>query len=88
MRAACEEIHSIFRTPLPQEALASGSLLLWLLMGAASTRHPQTRPRIQGVANQLLFVREMVLRLPAPLLARHLWHKAIVGLQKKEQVPG
>lgn len=88
IRCAFTLSHRIFRTPLPQEALASGSLLLWLLGGAASTRHPQTRPYIQGVADQLLFMREMTLRLPAPLLARHLWHKAIVGLRKKEQVPG
>lgn len=87
VRCAFSLCYRIFRTPLPQEAVASRSLLLWLLMCAATTRHPQTRPRAQGVADQLLFVREMALRLPVHLLVRHLWHKATVGLKRKEEVP-
>jgi hypothetical protein len=87
VRSAFALCHQFFRTPLPQEAMADGSLLLWLLARAATTRHPQTRPRIQGMADQLLFVREMALRLPSHLLLRHLWHKATVGFKRKENVP-
>lgn len=86
-RCAFSLCHRIFRTPLPQEALAGRRLLLWLLTSAATTRHPQTRPRAQGMADQLLFVRELALRLPVHLLLRHLWHKATVGLNQKENVP-
>jgi hypothetical protein len=39
------------------------------------------------MADQLLFVREMALRLPPHLLLRHLWHKATVGFKRKENVP-
>ncbi len=87
VRCAFSLCHHIFHTPLPPEALAARSLLLWLLTSAATTRHPQTRPRAQGVADQLLFVREMALRLPVHLLLRHLWHKATVGLNRKENMP-
>lgn len=90
VRCAFSLCHRIFCTPLPQEALASHRLLLWFLSRAATTRHPQTRPRAQGMADQLLFVRELSLRLPAHLLLRHLWHKATVatvGLNQKKDVP-
>lgn len=86
-RCAFALCHRIFRTPLPRETLAGRSLLSWLLSCAATTRHPQTRPRIQGMADQLLFMREMALRLPVHLLVRHLWHKATAGIKTRENVP-
>lgn len=86
-RCAFSLCDRIFHTPLPPDALAGHSLLLWLLTSAATTRHPQTRPRTQGVADQLLFMRELALRLPAHLLVRHLWHKAFAGFKPKEKVP-
>ena len=87
VRSAFTLCYRFFRTPLPGQALASSSPLMWLLACSANTRHPQTRPRAQGVADQLLFVRELALRLPAHLLVRHLWHKAFVGFKPKEKVP-
>jgi len=86
-RCAFSLCHRIFHTPVPQDALAGRSLLLWLLTRAATTRHPQTRPRAQGGGDQLLFMRELALRLPAHLLVRHLWHKASVGFKPKEKMP-
>lgn len=88
VRIAFALCHHIFRTPLPVEAMARARIVAWLLQCAATTRHPQTRPRAQGMADQVLFIREMALRLPVHLLARHLWHKAMVGLSRKAQVPG
>lgn len=87
VRSAFALCHRFFRTPLPKQALVGSSPLMWLLACSATTRHPQTRPRAQGVADQLLFVRELALRLPAHLLVRHLWHKAFVGFKPKEKVP-
>lgn len=87
VRSAFALCHRFFRTPLPGQVLASGSPLLWLLACSANTRHPHTRPRWQGMADQLLFVRELALRLPAHLLVRHLWHKAAAGVTSREKVP-
>lgn len=88
VRIAFALCHHIFRTPLPAEAMARTGIVAWLLRCAATTRHPQTRPRTQGLADQVLFVREIALRLPVHLLARHLWHKATAGLSRKAQAPG
>ncbi len=87
VRSAFALCHRFFRTPLPGQALASSSSLMVLLACSANTRHPQTRPRLQGAADQLLFMRELALRLPAHLLVRHLWHKATVRIRPKENVP-
>lgn len=65
-----------FNTPLPAQlpAVKSG-LFFRLLARAASTRHPETRPRGQKAADLALMLREMYLRLPNKLLAVHLSHK-------------
>lgn len=87
VRNAFSLCHAAFCTPLPLEALAGKRLVLCLLKSAATTRHPETRPRTQGVADQILFLREMALRLPMHLLVQHLWHKTTVGLSRKKEVP-
>lgn len=88
VRIAFALCHRIFRTPLPAGAMAKTSAVAWLLRCAATTRHPQTRPGAQRLADQVLFVRELALRLPAHLLARHLWHKAVAGLNRKAPALG
>ena len=67
---------AFFRTPLPDYLLpAKTNLFSHLLARAASTRHPETRPRGQKTADLALMLREMYLRLPRKLLAIHLLHK-------------
>lgn len=66
----------IFGLRVQDEAPRVSPALMALLIRAASTRHPDTRPRFQRTADQLLFIRELWLRLPLHLLVRHLLHKA------------
>lgn len=48
---------------------------------ATSVRHPATRPRWQPLADTILLIRELYLRLPLPLLFTHLAHKAMLSLR-------
>jgi hypothetical protein len=65
-----------FGTPVPERIISKQDRLFVRLVGcAASTRHLDTRPRWQWVADALLSYREMYLRLPNRLLAVHLVHK-------------
>ena len=52
-----------------------------LVEKAVSSRHPDTRIRGQAMADWLLMVRELSLRLPPNLLLIHLMHKMWVGFQ-------
>jgi len=75
-----------FRTPLPAYLLAvKKSLFLRLAARAASTRHPETRPRGQSWADSALMLREMYLRLPGKLLLVHLLHKMSVAFSTPEK---
>lgn len=71
----------LFDTPLPQRALNECGPVMKLLGAAIGTRHPDTRSSWQALADQLLLYRELNLRLPPTLLARHLWHKATTVFQ-------
>ncbi|MBK6295588.1 MAG: nucleotidyltransferase family protein [Rhodoferax sp.] len=77
---------TVFGTPLPACAppMRNGPLL-WLVARSASTRHPASSPTAQTGADLALMLREMYLRLPAKLLAVHLWHKTsdLFTTQKK-----
>lgn len=73
--------HRFYCTPVPDTVISGvGGVVLDLLGYAATTRHPDTRPRAQAPADWLLMLREAALRLPPHLLARHLWHKFWSGL--------
>lgn len=65
-----------FKTPLPGYFQPdNASMFSRLLACATSTRHPETRPGGQKIADLALMLREMYLRLPGNLLAVHLRHK-------------
>lgn len=70
-----------FATPIPEHYLPRqrGSLLV-LLENAVKPRHPETRPAIQPIADLILLVREVYLRLPGRLLLVHLIHKLQVSI--------
>lgn len=70
-----------FGTPLPSQALSEHGFVMSLLGAAIGTRHPDTRPYWQPLADRLLLCRELNFRLPPHLLARHLWHKATKSLR-------
>lgn len=77
-----------FRTPLPTCLPPLKSKLFFrLLTRAASTRHPETRPRGQKTADLALLLREMYLRLPYKLLAVHLSHKLTDLFSTPEKAP-
>lgn len=77
-----------FRTPLPADLPPLKSkLFVRLLTRAASTRHPETRPRGQKAADFALLLREMYLRLPNKLLAVHLSHKLSDLFSTPEKAP-
>jgi hypothetical protein len=66
-----------FATPVPERLIGKqDGMFVRLVERAASTRHLETMPRWQWVADMLLSYREMYLRLPNRLLAVHLAHKA------------
>lgn len=68
--------HHYFRTPIPESAAReTRGMAMRLVRCASSTRHPDTRPRFQSLAEGLLMIRELSLRLPPHLLLRHLLHK-------------
>jgi hypothetical protein len=71
--------HRIYSTPLPAWPGIKRRRLdpvLNLLGLATTTRHPNTRPVLQTMADQALALRELGLRFPARILVWHLWHKA------------
>jgi hypothetical protein len=72
----------LFSTPVPADASAEKGMVMWLLKNSIASRHPDTRSRWQGLADELLLMRELHLRLPWRLLLRHLWHKAFDGERK------
>ena len=76
-----------FATPVPNALLPTRKTdpVSWLLTQSASTRHPETRPVLQQLADILLLGRELYLRLPTRLLAVHLWHKATTLLTPTER---
>ena len=66
-----------FGTPVPARLFPDRQVVVARLVGcASSTRHRETRPKWQAIADMLLMGREMYLRLPNRLLATHLAHKA------------
>lgn len=78
-----------FGTPVPERIISKQDGLFVRLVGcAASTRHLDTRPRWQRVADLLLSYREMYLRLPSRLLTVHLAHKTadLFGRSAKKPV--
>lgn len=75
----------LFGTPLPQRALNERGLVMKLLAAAIGTRHPDTSSSWQTLADQLLLYRELSLRLPPTLLARHLWHKATTAFNSEPE---
>lgn len=83
-RRALSLCQRYFSTPMPQHALVKGGLVMGLLKRATSTRHPDTQPAGQGMADELLLLRELYLRLPVHLLVRHLWHKAGKSFERKQ----
>lgn len=75
-------VHHFFATPLGEAAeRREPDFLLRLLKRALASRHPATRPAGQALADWLLMLREVSLRLPPKLLLVHLAHKAAVGLK-------
>lgn len=77
----------IFQTPLAQALPTTSWLPQRLLASAVSTRHPLTRPATQGLADFVLFLREMYLRLPNRLLAIHLAHKIGAAFRTPARLP-
>lgn len=79
----------VFGTPVPERIIGKqDGLLIRLLGSSTSTRHLDTRPRWQWLADTLLSYREIYLRLPNRLLAVHLVHKAadLFGRSTKKAV--
>lgn len=77
---------TIFRTPcLPSLHGPDSGFFTSVLARAATTRHPETRPRGQALADWALMLREMYLRLPNQLLLIHLLHKARQVLSSPEK---
>lgn len=65
-----------FGTPVPEYLTGDASPILSRLVGcSASVRHRDTRPEAQSLADFMLMLRELYLRLPSRLLAVHLAHK-------------
>lgn len=75
----------IFRTPALATAEPIRGPMLHLLAAATSTRHPDTRPSWQPLAEFFLMLREVSLRLPPALLVRHLGHKTMQALTPAER---
>ncbi|KAB2926764.1 MAG: nucleotidyltransferase family protein [Dechloromonas sp.] len=73
-----------FATPVPERYLLrdQGPLLV-LLKQSVKPRHPDTRPTLQALADLILLIREVYLRLPGHLLLVHLIHKLWVSILSK-----
>lgn len=73
-----------FATPIPDHYLPRQRVsLLAVLEHAVKPRHPETRPAAQAIADLILLVREVYLRLPGRLLLVHLIHKLQVSVFPK-----
>lgn len=85
----------LLHTPVPEAAarLAAPHAAVLALMDVLYTRallpdHPSCSDWLSGPARQLLFVRANWLRMPPLLLARHLFHKALLPPGKvRESAP-
>lgn len=76
-----------FQTPWRgHRSLQPRGVTMQLIRCAASTRHPDTRPRFQSLADLLLMIRELALRFPPHLLLRHLLHKAVAAVKPPAQM--
>ena len=74
-------VHRFFATPIPANRLPlQRGALLALLERAVKPRHPDTHPAFQVVADLVLLIREVSLRLPGRLLLVHLAHKLRVSM--------
>ena len=81
---------TLLETPIPADVsqeiqaisrpnLATLHALDWLLARVLRPDHPTCRLTGTGLARQVLYVRSHWLRMPSPLLARHLFHKAFIS---------
>jgi hypothetical protein len=88
IRQALFLARQVFGTPVPERITSKqGGIFVQLVGRAASTRHSDTRPRWQWVADVLLGYREMYLRLPNRLLAVHLAHKTSEFFGQLSKIP-
>lgn len=70
-----------FGTPVSEQIkLSRPSAYVRLVQDSTYSRHAETRSCWQPLSDVLLSLREMYLRLPNPLLIRHLLHKGMNGL--------
>lgn len=82
LRQALSLTRRFFATPVDVRLIEQKpSLFVKLVEISASTRHPDTRVSGQSLADWLLMVRELLLRLPPRLLMIHLTHKMWVGFK-------
>ena len=80
IREALRLARRLLGTPVPENLLpGEAKMTTRLVARAVFSRHRQTRPAGQWLADRLLLGREMYLRLPNRLLLTHLAHKASVG---------
>jgi len=87
LRQALYLARSFFSTPVDDGLLKrQPTAFVKLVEKAVSSRHPDTRIRGQTLADWLLMVRELSLRLPLNLLLIHLVHKMWVGFQPVKRV--
>lgn len=83
LRQSLYLVKCIFGTAIPDSLLPERKTwLAEVFSRAVTTRHPDTRPTGQRLADALLMLREIYLRLPNHLLARHLMHKASALIEK------
>ncbi|MBN8461851.1 MAG: nucleotidyltransferase family protein [Dechloromonas sp.] len=87
LRQALYLARNFFSTPVDERLLRrEPTTFVTLVEKAVYSRHPDTRMRGQKLADWLLMVREMSLRLPPNLLLIHLLHKMWVGFQPVKRV--
>lgn len=80
IREALRLARALLGTPVPENLLPGDAKMATRLVArAVYSRHRQTRPAGQWLADMLLVSREMYLRLPNHLLLTHLAHKASLG---------
>lgn len=79
---------SFFGTPVPNWVIhEQDGMFLRLVGSAASTRHLDTKPSWQRVADVLLSYREMYMRLPNRLLVIHVAHKIFEQFRNAGKTP-
>ena len=87
LRQALYLARRFFATPVDERLLnQEPTAFVKLVEKAVYSRHPETRLRGQAMADWLLMVRELSLRLPPNLLLIHLLHKMWVGFQPVKRV--